>query len=103
MKCEQCDSFGQECLRLGLLADEAELKNEIRDSLSSGCFSFSHLFATILAQFEPSDTISCWNDHLDMFGNDFHHSAREQPIREQYIGDNNHTTYYVLGELQKAL
>ncbi|CDF77533.1 unnamed protein product [Chondrus crispus] len=64
---EQCPSFRQACLRLGLLADDAEWKNTIRDSFRSSFVLLSHLFATILADWQPSDSLSLWNDHLDMF------------------------------------
>ncbi|CDF37506.1 partial DNA helicase [Chondrus crispus] len=64
---DQCTSFRRACLRLGLLADDAEWRHAIRDSFRSSFVPLSHLFATILAHCQPSDPLSLWNDHLDMF------------------------------------
>ncbi|CDF33636.1 partial DNA helicase [Chondrus crispus] len=100
---EQGTSFRQACLRLGLLADDAEWKHAIRDSFRSSFVPLSHLFATILAHCQPSDPLSLWNDHLDMFFTDIRNRARGQPIRRQQIRDDHHATSYVLGEVQEAL
>ncbi|CDF38585.1 ATP dependant DNA helicase [Chondrus crispus] len=100
---EQCTSFRQACLRLGLLADDAEWKHAIRDSFRSSFVPLSHLFATILAHCQPSDPLSLWNDHLDMFLTDIRNRARRQPIRRQQLRDDHHATSYVLREVQEAL
>ncbi|CDF36818.1 partial DNA helicase [Chondrus crispus] len=100
---EQCTRFRQACLRLGLLADDAEWKHAIRDSLRSSFVPLSHLFATILAHCQPSDPLSLWNDHLDMFLTDIRNRARGQPIRRQQFRDDHHATSYVLREVQEAL
>ncbi|CDF37673.1 unnamed protein product [Chondrus crispus] len=100
---EQGTSFRQACLRLGLLADDAEWKHAIRDSFRSGFVPLSHLFATILAHCQPSDPLLLWNDHLDMFLTDICNRARGQPIRRQQLRDDHHATSYVLGEVQEAL
>ncbi|CDF33193.1 ATP dependant DNA helicase [Chondrus crispus] len=100
---EQCTSFRQACLRLGLLADDAEWKHAIRDSFRSSFVPLSHLFATILAHCQPSDPLSLWNNHLDMFLTDIRNRARRQPIRRQQLRDDHHATSYVLGEVQEAL
>ncbi|CDF41005.1 unnamed protein product, partial [Chondrus crispus] len=85
---EQCTSFRQACLLLGLLADDAEWKHAIRDSFRSSFVPLSHLFATILAHCQPSDPLSLWNDHLDMFLTDIRNRARGQPIRRQQLRDD---------------
>ncbi|CDF36420.1 ATP dependant DNA helicase [Chondrus crispus] len=100
---EQCNSFRQACLRLGLLADDAEWKRAIRDSFRSSFVPLSHLFATILAHCQPSDPLSLWNNHLDMFLTDIRNRARRQPIRRQQLRDDHHATSYVLREVQEAL
>ncbi|CDF33021.1 unnamed protein product [Chondrus crispus] len=100
---EQCTSFRQACLRLGLLADDAEWKHAIRDSFWSSFVPLSHLFATILAHCQPSDPLSLWNDHLDMFLTDTRNRARRQPIRRQQLRNDHHATSYVLREVQEAL
>ncbi|CDF40970.1 ATP dependant DNA helicase PIF1 [Chondrus crispus] len=74
---EQCTSFRQACLLLGLLADDAEWKHAIRDSFRSSFVPLSHLFATILAHCQPSDPLSLWNDHLDMFLTDIRNQVQE--------------------------
>ncbi|CDF35745.1 ATP dependant DNA Helicase Pif1 [Chondrus crispus] len=100
---EQCTSFRQACLRLGSLADDADWKHAIRDSFRSSFVPLSHLFATILAHFQPSDPLSLWNDHLHMFLTDIRNRARGQPIRKHQLRDDHHATSYVLGEIQEAL
>ncbi|CDF33589.1 Putativ ATP dependant DNA helicase [Chondrus crispus] len=101
---EQCTSFRQACLRLGLLADDAEWKHAIRDSFRSSFVPLSHLFATILAHCQPSDPLSLWNDHLDMFLTDIRNRARRQPIRRQQLRDDHHATSYQWeGRLQTSL
>ncbi|CDF38180.1 ATP dependant DNA helicase PIF1 [Chondrus crispus] len=100
---EQCTSFRQACLRLGLLANDAEWKHAIRDSFRSSFVPLSHLFATILAHCQPSDPLSLRNDHLHMFLTDIRNRARGQPIRRQQLRDDHHATSYVLGEVQEAL
>ncbi|CDF37706.1 ATP dependant DNA helicase PIF1 [Chondrus crispus] len=100
---EQCTSFRQACLRLGLLANDAEWKHAIRDSFRSSFVPLSHLFATILAHCQPSDPLSLWNDYLHMFLTDIRNRARGQPIRRQQLRDDRHDTSYVLGEVQEAL
>ncbi|CDF37017.1 ATP dependant DNA helicase [Chondrus crispus] len=100
---EQCTSFRKACLLLGLLADDAEWKHAIRDSFRSSFVPLSHLFATILAHCQPSDPLSLWNDHLDMFLTDIRNRARRQPIRRQQLRDDHHATSYVLREVQEAL
>ncbi|CDF33944.1 ATP dependant DNA helicase PIF1 [Chondrus crispus] len=100
---EQCTSFRQACLRLGLLANDAKWKHAIRDSFRSSFVPLSHLFATILAHCQPSDPLLLWNDHLHMFLTDIRNRARRQPIRRQKLRDDNHATSYVLGEVQEAL
>ncbi|CDF77379.1 unnamed protein product [Chondrus crispus] len=100
---EQCTSFRQACLRLGLLADDAEWKHAIRDSFRSSFVPLSHLFATILAHCQASDPLSLWNDHLDMFLTDIRNRARGQPIRRQQLRDDHRAKSYVLREVQEAL
>ncbi|CDF36554.1 unnamed protein product [Chondrus crispus] len=100
---EQCTSFRQACLRLGLLANDAEWKHAVRDSFRSSFVPLSHLFATILAHCQPSDPLSLWNDNLHMFLTDIRNRARGQPIRRQQLRDDHHATSYVLGEVQEAL
>ncbi|CDF39898.1 ATP dependant DNA helicase PIF1 [Chondrus crispus] len=85
---EQCTSFRQACLRLGLLANDAEWKHAIRNSFRSSFVPLSHLFATILAHCQPSDPFSLWNDHLHMFLTDIRNRARGQPIRRQQLRDD---------------
>ncbi|CDF36294.1 unnamed protein product [Chondrus crispus] len=83
---EQCTSFRQACLRLGLLADDAKWKHAIRDSFRSSFVPLSHLFATILAHCQPSDPLSLWNDHLDMFLTDIRNQVQEalQTVRSDW-------------------
>ncbi|CDF36188.1 ATP dependant DNA helicase PIF1 [Chondrus crispus] len=85
---EQCTSFRQACLRLGLLANDAEWKHAIRNSFRSSFVPLSHLFATILAHCQPSDPFSLWNDHLHIFLTDIRNRARGQPIRRQQLRDD---------------
>ncbi|CDF40383.1 ATP dependant DNA helcase [Chondrus crispus] len=100
---EECTSFRQACLQLGLLPDDAEWKHAIRDSFRSSFVPLSHLFATIMAHCQPSDPLSLWNDHLDMFLTDIRNRARRQPIRRPQLRDDHHATSYVLREVQEAL
>ncbi|CDF40386.1 ATP dependant DNA helicase [Chondrus crispus] len=100
---EQCTSFRQACLRLSLQADDAEWKHAIRDSFRSSFVPLSHLFATILAHCQPSDPLSLWNDHLDMFLTNIRNRARRQPIGRQQLRDDHHATSNVLREVQEAL
>ena len=64
---EEGTSFRQACLRLGLLAENAEWKNATRHSFRSSFFPLSHLFVTILAHCKPLDPLSLWKGHLHMF------------------------------------
>ncbi|CDF39089.1 ATP dependant DNA helicase [Chondrus crispus] len=78
-------------------------QHAIRDSFRSSFVPLSHLFATILAHCQPSDPLSLWNDHLDMFLTDIRNRARGQRIRRQQLRNDHHATSYVLREVQEAL
>ncbi|CDF38382.1 ATP dependant DNA Helicase PIF1 [Chondrus crispus] len=78
-------------------------QHAIRDSSHSSFVPLSHLFATILVHRQPSDPLSLWNEHLELFLTDIRNRARGQPIRRQQLRDEHHAASYVLREMQEAL
>lgn len=99
----QCSSFREACLRLGLLADDAEWRHTLRESFRSRFVPISHVFTTILAYCEPSDPRSLWDEHVQMFLTDIRARARGNPHRRQQLSDDEHAVSHVLSEVQKAL
>ncbi len=97
---EVCNSFCQACSRRGLLADDTEWRRALRESFSSEFVPLSHIFATILAYFEPSYPLPLWTEHKSLFVSDIRLRHRG---RATAYGMRKLTLSYVLFEFQESL
>lgn len=68
-------------MQLGLLKEKLEWKRELRDNFRSNFVPLSHLFATILAHCEQSETLDIFNEHKIIFISN---------ILKRFIGKGNY-------------
>ncbi len=82
---EVCSSFRQACSRRGLLADDAEWRRVLKELFASEFVPLSEGFAAIMANCEPSDPLSLWNEHKSIFGSDIglRHRGRATVLRNE--------------------
>ena len=90
---------------MGLLADDAEWRHTIRESIHSWFVTLSRVFATTLAYCKPSNPRALWDEHVPLLLTDIHAEAREpgNSSRQQRLSNDEQALSVVLLEVRDAL
>lgn len=72
----QYRSLSNACKMRGLLSDDAEWRRVLSDAFRLGFVPLTHMFATVLANCEPSSSLNLWNEHRNMVITDIRNGFR---------------------------
>ncbi len=97
------NTFRDACAALGLLADDAEWRNALRESFASQFNPLTELFAIILVHCEPSDPLAIWQEHASLFVSDIRHRYRRIPAALNLLRCESTAKKYCLHEVSKSL